>query len=593
MTVADEPKLTLDAARIRRDFPILHRHFRGRPLVYLDNGATTQKPRAVIDALVNFYEQQNANIHRGVYELSQAATEAYETARRTVQRFLNAADPVEIIFTRGTTESINLVASSFGRAFLKAGDEVIVSALEHHSNIVPWQMICEQTGASLRVLPMNDAGELLVDELPAMLSPRVKIVAVSHLSNSLGTVVPVERIIELAHAAGAKVLIDGAQWVAHAPTDVQALGADFYAFSGHKLFGPTGTGVLYGRRELLERMPPYQGGGDMIEQVTFAKTTYAELPNKFEAGTPNIAGAVGLAAAIDYVTSVGLDNVRAYKRELLAYLTEKLSAIPGVRIIGTAARKASVVSFIVEQPRISHHDIGVMLDLEGIAVRTGHHCCQPVMDRYGIPGTARASIAMYNTREDVDALATALARIIASARPKPVAPSAPAAAPGAVQGAPAKPAEMRFPDPVADSPEAAAADIIETFDLFEDWKDRYQVLIEIGEKLPPMPSALKNEVTRVHGCQSTVHLFAHQRPGTVDSLDFLADSDADIVRGLIGLLEKVFAGQSARKILAFDVEAFFKRLGLDQHLSMGRRNGLAGMVQRIRAHANQLVQMSG
>ncbi len=567
-----------DAAEIRRDFPILSLESRGRPLVYLDNGATTQKPRAVIDALTHYYEKQNANIHRGVYELSQIATDGYERARKIVQRFLNAAEPAEIIFTRGTTESINLVAASWGRSFLQAGDEVVVSALEHHSNIVPWQMICQQTGAKLRVIPINDRGELILEDFAAMLSSKLKIVAVTHLSNALGTVVPVDQIIQMAHSVGAKVLIDGAQWVAHAPTDVRALDADFYVFSGHKLFSPTGIGVLYGKRELLDAMPPYQGGGDMIEQVTFGKTTYAQLPNKFEAGTPNIAGAIGLSHGIEYLHTIGLEAVHTYERELHAYLDQRIASIKGVRIVGTASHKASVVSFLVDEPKISHHDVGVMLDLEGIAVRTGHHCCQPVMDRFGIAGTARASLALYNTHEDVDRLVTALEKIIASAKPRPAALSA---------------ASIRFPDPAGDSPDAVAEELIDTFAMFEDWKDRYQVIIEMGEKLPPMAVEMKSELTKVHGCQSTVHLFARKRPDTVDALDFLADSDADLVRGLIAVLQRVFAGQSSRAILGFDIDEFFKKLGLEDHLSMGRRNGLAGMVQRIRAHANQLVTMSG
>jgi cysteine desulfurase/selenocysteine lyase len=575
-----QPLTKFDPLAVRKDFPILSTMARGKPLVYLDNGATTQKPQVVIDAIRNFYERQNANIHRGVYELSQVATEGYETARRTVQRFINAPDPAEIIFTRGTTEGINLVAHAFGRAFLSEGDEVVVSAMEHHSNIVPWQMACQASGATLRVIPMNDAGELLLEEFAALLSSRVKMVAVTHASNSLGTINPVEQIIAMARSVGASVLIDGAQWVAHAPTDVQALDCDFYVFSGHKVFAPTGIGVLWGKRELLEKMPPYQGGGDMIESVTFNKTTYAALPNKFEAGTPNIAGAIALGTALEYVQSIGLEGVAAYKKELLAYLTEKVSSVEGVRLVGTAKHKASVVSFVIDNPPLSAHDVGVMLDLEGIAVRTGHHCCQPVMDRFGIPATARASIAMYNTHDDVDAFVAALARIIAAAKPK-----------AAVAAVTAE--TVRFPEPSAASVDEAAQDLVDTFEMFEDWKDKYQVLIEMGEKLLPMPAAFKNDLTRVHGCQSTVHLFARRRPGTGDGLDFLADSDADLVRGLIALTQKLFAGQSSRAILGFDIEAFFRKLGLDQHLTMGRRNGLAGMVQRLHAHANQFVTISG
>jgi cysteine desulfurase / selenocysteine lyase len=565
----------LNASSIRRDFPILASLSRGQPLVYLDNGATTQKPQAVIDAIVKYYESQNANIHRGVYELSQIATEAYESARRKVQTFINAREAAEIIFTRGTTEAVNLVASSFAKAFLSDGDEIIISALEHHSNIVPWQMACQSSGATLRVIPMNDAGELSLTAFAAMLSPRVKLVAVTHLSNSLGSIIPVQRITSMAHSVGAYTLIDGAQWVAHAPTDVQKINCDFYVFSSHKLFGPTGIGVLYGRRELLDAMPPYQGGGDMIEQVTFEKTTYAQLPNKFEAGTPDIAGAVGLSAAIDYVQAIGLEHIHAYERELHAYLSEKLSSINGLKMIGTAAEKASVCSFIIDG--LSTHDIGVMLDLQGIAVRTGHHCCQPVMDRFKIPGTARASLAMYNTRDDVDALHAALEKIAATRRREPVLKTV----------AHDQQQDIRFPDPSAPSPRAAADELIEDFSLFDDWAEKHQVLIELGEKLLPMLPGMKTEQTKVQGCQSTVHLFARTRPGTADAIDFLADSDAALVRGLIAVLQRLFAGQSAKEILAFDVEDFFKRVGLDQHLSMGRRNGLAGMVARIQAHARQ------
>ncbi|GIW76448.1 MAG: hypothetical protein KatS3mg104_1511 [Phycisphaerae bacterium] len=586
MTLVAEPIQTFDPLSVRKDFPILSTESRGKPLVYLDNGATTQKPRSVIETLQTYYEKQNANIHRGVYQLSQLATEGYEKARRVVQRFINAADPAEIIFTRGTTESINLVANSFGRAFLKQDDEIVISGLEHHSNIVPWQMICQQTGARLRVIPINDRGELQLETLSEMLSPQVKLVAITHLSNSLGTVIPLDQIIPMVHSVGAKILVDGAQWVAHAPTDVQHLGVDFYAFSGHKLFSPTGIGVLYGRREVLEKMPPYQGGGDMIEQVTFEKTTYAPLPNKFEAGTPNIAGAIGLARGIEYLQNVGLSAVRAYEKQLHRYLTDRVQDIDGIRVIGTAREKAGVVSFVVEQPSISHHDVGVMLDLEGIAVRTGHHCCQPVMDRFNIPGTVRASIALYNTRQDIDRLAEALEKIIAVARTKNRTRSGSTATTTGLQ-------DVRFPDPEGDCPETVAEELIENFSLFDDWKDRYQLIIEMGEKLLPMPVELKNEMTRVHGCQSTVHLFARKRPGTVDSLDFLADSDAELVRGLIAILQKVFSGQSARSILAFDVNGFFRKLGLEDHLSMGRRNGLAGMVERIRSHANQILSVSG
>src|SRR5579863_817831 len=366
----------LDVKKIRDDFPILRQKAHGRPLVYLDNAATTQKPRSVIDRLVRYYETENANIHRGVYELSQRATSAYEHAREKVARFLNAPSPSEIIFTRGSTEGINLVASSFRRAFLKSGDEILLSAMEHHSNIVPWQLAVEQTGAKIRVIPMNDAGELMLDELEQMLSPRTKIVSVVHVSNSLGTVNDVQEISRMTHRVGAKVLIDGAQWVAHHPTDVRDLGCDFYVFSGHKLFGPTGIGALWGRKELLDQMPPYHGGGDMIESVTFEKTTYAALPNKFEAGTPDIAGVIGLGAAIDYVQSIGFEAFESHEANLLDRAVQLLKEIPGVRLIGTARKRGGVVSFVIEDPFVASLDVGTRLDHEGIAVRTGHHCCQ-------------------------------------------------------------------------------------------------------------------------------------------------------------------------------------------------------------------------
>ena len=400
----------LDVKRLREDFPILHQTLQhGRPLVYLDNAATTQKPRAVINALVRHYERDNANIHRGVHELSQRSTTAFEDARTKVQGFLGAAHSSEIVFTRGTTEAINLVAQSFGRANVDSGDEVLISAMEHHSNIVPWQMLCEEKGARLRVVPIDDRGDLVLDELSRLLGPRTKLLAIAHVSNALGTVNPVREIIELAHERGVAVLIDGAQAVAHTRVDVRDLGCDFYCFSGHKLYGPTGIGALYGRSELLEAMAPWQGGGDMIASVTFEKTTYNVLPHKFEAGTPHIAGAIGLGVAIEYVQSLGLDAIAAYESELLAYATRALAGVPRVRLIGTARQKASVLSFVMEG--VHAHDVGTILDQEGIAIRTGHHCAQPVMDRFDVPATARASLAFYNTRDEIDALVAGLGRV--------------------------------------------------------------------------------------------------------------------------------------------------------------------------------------
>src|SRR5882724_2544510 len=398
-----------DVEKIRRDFPILSREIRGKKLVYLDNAATAQKPRAVIEAISRYYEQGNANVHRGVHFLSEHATGEHERARRRVQRFINAPHASEIIFVRGATEAINLVAQTYGRVHVSAGDEVLITAVEHHSNIVPWQILCEEKGAKLRVAPINDRGELLLEDLENLLGPRTKIVAVTHVSNALGTINPVQRIIETAHRGNIPVLVDGAQAVPHLKVDVQALDCDFYVFSGHKVYGPTGIGVLYGKSALLDVMPPYQGGGDMISSVTFEKTIYNKLPYKFEAGTPHVAGAIGLGAGIEYVNGLGMDNIAAHEHELLAYATETVSAIPGIRLIGTARERAGVLSFLLDS--IQPHDIGTVLDQEGIAIRTGHHCAQPLMQRFGIAATARASFALYNTREEVDALVEGIQKV--------------------------------------------------------------------------------------------------------------------------------------------------------------------------------------
>jgi cysteine desulfurase/selenocysteine lyase len=400
------PAPSFDVQRIRRDFPILSQKIHGMPLVYLDNAATTQKPISVIEAERDLYERYYANIHRGVHWLSVESTEAYERVRETVRDLLHAAEAREIIFTRGTTEAINLVAATYGRMHVGAGDEVLITALEHHSNIVPWQMLCEEKGAKLKVAPIDLRGDILMEELERLLSDRTKIVAVSHVSNALGTINPIGEIVRLAHAKGIPVLVDGAQAAPHLEVDVQALDCDFYAISGHKIYGPTGVGVLYGKARLLDAMPPYQGGGDMISSVTFEKTTYNVLPYKFEAGTPNIAGGIGLKAAIDYVHGIGLTDIRRYEEELLALATEKVGAIPGVRLIGTAREKAAVLSFTVEG--VHPHDVGTVLDRQGVAVRTGHHCAQPVMDFFKVPATARASFAFYNTPEEVEALVAGL-----------------------------------------------------------------------------------------------------------------------------------------------------------------------------------------
>jgi cysteine desulfurase / selenocysteine lyase len=398
-----------DVERARADFPILQQKVHGKPLVYLDNAATAQKPRAVIAAVSRYYEGTNSNVHRGVHYLSEQATNEYEAVRKTAQKFLNAADSKEIIFVRGTTEGINLVAQSYGRANVQPGDEILITGMEHHSNIVPWQLLSDERGSTLRAAPINDAGELDLEAFSKMVGPKTKLVAVTHVSNALGTVNPVRRIVEIAHSFQVPVLVDGAQAAPHLKADVQALGCDFYTFSGHKVYGPTGIGILYGRAALLEKMPPYQGGGDMILSVTFEKTVYNRLPYKFEAGTPNIAGVIGLGAALDYLSRLGLEGIGAHESELLRYATGALRSIPGLRIIGTARNKAGVLSFTIGD--IHPHDIGTILDQQGVAIRTGHHCSQPVMQHFGIEATARASFGLYNTKEEVDTLVRAIERV--------------------------------------------------------------------------------------------------------------------------------------------------------------------------------------
>lgn len=404
--IAADLKPALDVAKIRQDFPILHQQINGKPLIYLDNAATSQKPRQVIEMVDKYYQEDNANIHRGVHTLSERATADYENAREKVRAFIHAESEKEIIFVRGATEGINLIAHSYGRTHLKSGDEIIISTMEHHSNIVPWQLLCEQTGAVLKVIPINVAGELIIEEFEKLLSPKTKIISVAHISNALGTINPIKTIIDRAHDHLAIVIIDGAQATPHTAVDVQALDCDFYVFSGHKLFAPTGVGVLYGKADLLEAMPPWQGGGDMIKMVSFEKTLYADLPYKFEAGTPHIAGVIGLGAAIDYVNAIGLDTIGAYENELLEYATIKSARMEDLRLIGTAIEKASILSFVMDN--VHPHDIGTILDHEGIAIRTGHHCAMPIMEHFNISATARASFSFYNTFAEVDSLMSAL-----------------------------------------------------------------------------------------------------------------------------------------------------------------------------------------
>jgi cysteine desulfurase/selenocysteine lyase len=579
-----------DVRKWRDEFPALRQKVHGKPLIYLDNAATAQKPRAVLEAMERYYTQDNANIHRAVHQLSERATRAYEAVRGKVARFLNAAEESEIVFVRGATEGINLVANSWGRTHLKPGDEILLSYMEHHANIVPWQMIAEQTGAVVKVIPLTERGEWDLAPLDELITPRTKMVSVVHLSNSLGTLNPIERLIARARAIGASVLIDASQSATHIPLDVQKLDCDFLVFSGHKLYGPTGIGVLYGKHDLLEAMPPWQGGGDMIRQVSFRGTTYADVPARFEAGTPNIAGVIGLGAAIEFLRGVGLEAIATHEEELTQRAVQLLRGIPGVRLIGDPAERVGVVSFIVEG--LSALDVGTRLDLEGIAVRTGHHCCQPVMEHFGVPGTVRASFALYNTLAEVDTFANVLRGIAEDARRRSLPMDESQRCPAQVElchaeagSCPPRTQEIAYAPRMAESPEAAAQEILDVFELFDDWSDRYQHLIELGDKLPLMPEEFKTECTRVHGCQSVVFLTAREKPEERGVIEFLADSDGGLVRGLIALLEQVYSGQRAEAILAFDVEGFFKKLGLDQHLSLNRRNGLASMVQRIRQHA--------
>ncbi len=562
-----------DPYRVRRDFPILQTRMNNYPLIYLDNGATTQKPQAVIDAIVQYYSHDNANIHRGIYSLSQRATEAFELARQKVAQFLGAPDAACCIFVRGSTEAINMVAHSWGHMNLQPGDEVLVTALEHHSNIVPWQMACQATGASLRTIPMTDAGDLDLSNLDAILNSNTKMVSIQHVSNALGTIHDLPTIIRRARDVGAKVMVDGAQWVGHFPTDVIGLDCDFYTFSGHKLFGPTGIGVLWGRRELLEAMPPYQGGGDMIETVSFERTTYAQLPNRLEAGTPDIAGAIGLGAAIDYMASLDFAQLVAHEHELLEYATEQLRQIDGLRIVGSTRNKAGVISFVCDD--VATLDIGIGLDRLGIAVRTGHHCCMPLMQRLKIAGTTRASLAFYNTREDVDALATGIKKILGerSARQPQMAATT-----------------IQFATASAATPEAAAEQLADEFLAFDDRESKTELLIDMARQLPNNFAQLKSICTAVPGCMSEVYLLGRPMLDSPHKFEFVADSNAEIVRGLIAVLQTLLSGQDAKLLLEFDLESFFRRIGLDQFISSQRRSGLDGMIRNIRTLALAIVQ---
>ena len=488
-----------DFAHVRSLFPALAQQVHGKPLVYLDNAASTQKPREVIDALVRFYESDNANVHRGAHALSDRATASYERARETVRYFLKARRAEEIVFVRGATEAINLVAQTYGRQHVGAGDEVLITEMEHHANLVPWQQLCQEKGARLRAVPITDRGELRLDTLEAMLTPRTKLVALSHVSNALGTVNPVKDVIAAAHRRGIPVLVDGAQAVAHIPVDVQELGCDFYAFSGHKIYGPMGIGVLYGRWALLDSMPPWQFGGDMVDVVGFGGTTFNEAPYRFEAGTPNVAGAVGLAAALDFVEGVGRTAVAAHEARLLELAVLRLAEIPGVRLVGEPGHRAGVVSFAVEDPPLPALDVAARLDGEGIAVRAGNHCCMPLMGCLGVPGTVRASFGLYNNAEDVERLATAV-RAIARGAESGVRVRSGKSAQAEAEGDPP------YPAPTTETVEEAAADLLDELDGTTDWAERYEFLIELGHKAPILPDSMRTDDNRVKGCQSTVYL---------------------------------------------------------------------------------------
>ncbi|MCB9857459.1 MAG: SufS family cysteine desulfurase [Phycisphaerales bacterium] len=560
----------LDVQSIRNDFPILRRTvYDGKRLVFLDSAASAQKPQAVIDAVSRYYETTHSNIHRGAHALAAEATEAYEDARKKIARFVGAALPEEIVFVRGATEAINLVAQTYGRAGIEEGDEILITEMEHHANIVPWQMLCEDVGARLRVVPVNDKGEFVWDEFERLLGPRTKLVAVTHVSNTLGTINPVRDIIEAAHRQDVPVLIDGAQAVSHMRVDVSVLDCDFYVFSGHKLFGPTGIGVLYGKEHLLRAMPPYQGGGAMIRSVSFDKTTFEDPPYKFEAGTPNIAGAIGLGVAVDYVEKIGIGRIGEYEHELVTYGQEKLRAIDGLRLIGAADQHASILSFVVDG--IHADDIGRIVDREGVAVRVGHHCTQPLMKRFGVPATVRASLAFYNTKEEIDVLVAAVRKAIHVM----------------TRTCPIERAEVR---PSTESIEQTQDRIISEFSAITDWEERYQKIIDLGRRHPHIPDEYKQDKFIVRGCQSTVWL--HARAEKDGRVTFSAESNAMIVNGLITLLIRVYSGRTTDEIIETQPR-FITEIGLSTHLSQARANGLAAMLEQIKNYALVLKTVAG
>lgn len=554
-------------AAIRKQFPALHQKVNSQPLVYLDNAATSQKPEAVIRVVEKFYRTQNANVHRGAHQLSEQATSAFEAARSTVRSFINADSDKEIIWTRGTTEGINLIAQSYARPLLKPGDEILLTELEHHANIVPWQIVAEQTGAIIRVVPITDNGDLDLPAFAALLNSKTRIVSLTHISNALGTINPVAGLVRQAHEAGAVVVIDGAQAAPHLEIDVQRLGCDFYLFSGHKLFAPTGIGVLYGRKKLLEMMPPWQSGGEMIKRVSFNGTTYNDLPFKFEAGTPNISGALGLAEAIRFLNSLDRKALARHERALMSRAVELCSAIPGFTRIGRPTACASILSFQLN----SHHqqDVGLMLDQQGIAVRTGHHCAMPLMERLGLPGTIRASFCFYNTFDEVELFASALQQIAA----------------GGTFSSTETVSDQAIFDSSPFGREIDDQEILKRLTTMGSWNDRYREIMLLGKKLPAFTAAMKTEQDRISGCESDAWLKISR--DSQGALWFAADSDARVIRGLIALVLAALNGQQPEKILAYDIDYYFDQLQLTRHLSPSRGNGLKAIIEAVKNAARE------
>ncbi len=559
--------------QIRQAFPLLHQQVNNQPLVYFDNAATTQKPEAVIDAVNHFYRSDNANVHRASHAISARATHAFEDAREQVRSFLNAPHTDEIIWTRGATEAINLVAQSYGRTFLKSGDEILLSAMEHHANIVPWQQVAEQTGAVIKVISLTPQGELDMEHFRQQLSPQTKIVAVSHVSNAIGTINPVQNIIQQAHVVGARVLIDGAQAVSHFPVDVQQLGCDFYVFSGHKVFGPTGVGVLYGRKDLLEQMPPWQCGGEMIKQVSFEGTTFNTLPFKFEAGTPNMAGCIGLSAALKFLQQQDREILHQHEATLKNHAEAKLKTMPAVRLFGTANQKTSVISFTIEG--IHNQDIGFLLNQQGIAVRTGHHCAMPLMQHLKIEGTVRASFAPYNTLEEVDTFADCLEQIIRQHHSDENETTT-------LKATSIIPAPF---NQFSVDQEHIQSSLDQLFNS-KDWQSRYRQLMLMGKNMPVLPAEFRTEDSRLHGCESQVWLHHYYDDHSMQ-LHFAADSDARIIRGLIMLVIMLSNGKTSQEILNLSFEQEFEKLGLLTHLSPSRGNGLRAIVNEIQSVAHR------